>query len=231
MPWRPSPRWSVSARRPRRSIGASPRSALLRVAFPVSVFRGTARAGNAGVSGAGLVRSVGFGASRRGSERSHGRMARAHEVDRVGHAFGLARSTAGARAFRFVCTSLSERDHAAGAVAALRSFAPGPDLEASVQTGLLRLTEDRREAYRQVREIQAAPSLSAPGLAGDAVLSALSGAVYAALLDPDILLVAEDPALPTRHNYTLASSGPALFAPSDLILCRDDHRHPLPADS
>ncbi len=140
----------------------------------------------------------------------------------LGARSGALDQAAAARAFRAACESLSGQDHAGGAIAALRSFAPGPDLEEGVQSGLLRLADDRREAYRQVREIQGAPLLSAPDLAGDAVLRSLSGAVYAALLDPNVLLVAEDPGLPVRHKYTVTPSGPALFAPSELVLCRGD---------
>jgi len=137
----------------------------------------------------------------------------------LGTRAGSLDAAAGARAFRAVCVSLAAQDHAAGALAALRSFAPGAgDLEEAVKTGLLRLNDQRREAYRQVRKTLDAPLLSAQELTGDAVLPALTGAVYAALLDPNTLLVVEDPKCLARHRYTLTPGGQGIFAPTLLVV-------------
>jgi Ca-activated chloride channel family protein len=141
----------------------------------------------------------------------------------LGTRSGSLDSAAGGRAFRATCESLAAPDHAAGAMAALRSFASGAnDLEEAVRNGVLRLTGERGEAYRQVREIQGTPSLSTPGLAGRAVLAALSGAVYAALLHPLDLLVMEVRDLPARHKFTLGMRGPVIFAPTNIVLQHED---------
>jgi VWFA-related protein len=136
----------------------------------------------------------------------------------LGMRSGVLDAAAGARAFRSVCESLAAPDHAAGALTALRSFAPGGgDLEEAVKTGLLRMDESRREAFQQIREFQGLPSLAAPGLKGDAVMAALSGAVYAALLDPGLLLVTDDPKLVARHAFAAAPGRQGLFADTALV--------------
>jgi len=83
---------------------------------------------------------------------------------------------------------------------------------------LLRLNGVRREAFESVKKLQNVPRLAALGDPPDAVatLAALSGAVYAAVLDPAYLLVAEDPQLLTKHNFL--GTGGGLFEGSFLAV-------------
>jgi VWFA-related protein len=91
------------------------------------------------------------------------------------------------------------------------------DLDEALPSRLLRLSGARREAFERVKELQDVPSFHSLGNPPDArkTLAALSGAVYAALLDPQYLLVAVDHRLLAKHNFLPAHSG--LFADSGLI--------------
>jgi len=85
----------------------------------------------------------------------------------------------------------------------------------------LRLSGTRREAFERVKDLQHVPtlrSLENPPEARKA-LAALSGLVYAAVLDPQYLLVAEDHLLLAKHNFLGSPSdkSPSLFADSSLI--------------
>jgi VWFA-related protein len=105
---------------------------------------------------------------------------------------------ASARAFGRVCRDLTAPDHAAKAIAVLRDLAGGgADLDEAVVNSLLRLSGPGRAAFDRVRELQAAPRLGASADVG----TALNGIVYGAMLDPDALLVNEDPGLLRRHTF------------------------------
>ncbi len=139
-----------------------------------------------------------------------------------------------ASAFRRVSEGLASPDHSARALAILRETvalaaprgAPsaGPstlDLDEAVPSGLLRLNGVRREAFDRVKELQQAPRIES--LAGSPdparTAAALSGLVYAALLDPQQLLVSEDPQLLSKHRF-LVDSGVTrlpLFPRSELV--------------
>jgi len=71
-----------------------------------------------------------------------------------------------------------------------------------------------------VKKLQNVPRLSSVGAPPDAArtLAALAGAVYAAVLDPAYLLVAEDPRLLSKHNYAAAGN---LFERSSLVISSD----------
>ena len=62
-------------------------------------------------------------------------------------------------------------------------------------TGSLRLDAPRRAAFERVRELQAAPRLEALGRLPirPGTLSALAGLVYGAVVNPEGLLISEDP--------------------------------------
>src|SRR6185312_6396681 len=102
------------------------------------------------------------------------------------------------------------------AIEILRAMAGGAaDLDEAVPGQLLRLSGARLEAFEAVKRLQNVPSFA--GLNGDATLTALSGSVYGALLDPSYLLVAEDPQLLSKHNFiTVENSQETIFGRSQL---------------
>jgi len=129
---------------------------------------------------------------------------------------GSLTSAESAQAFRNVCAGLAASDHSTKAVAALREMLNGKvqgDVRESVASGLLRLTPDRRVAFDRVLELLNVPKLDPPG-DGPKTAAALSGLVYAATLDPDGLLVNEDPRLLTKHQFAGRED---LFAPAKLV--------------
>ncbi len=117
-----------------------------------------------------------------------------------------------ARAFRQASLDLSGDAHATQAVALLRQLAGSGDLEDAVAENLLQLDEEQCARFDRALEL-----LHAPGLAGAQpgdVPAALSALVYAAALDPGLLVLNEDPGLLRRHRHA-TSDGP-LFAPAAL---------------
>jgi Ca-activated chloride channel family protein len=168
-------------------------------------------------------------AARPAPERSAGRNAERNEVMGEWHSLvelivlgtesGALDRSRGARVFRHVCTDLAAADHSAKALALLREMAGrGEDLDDAVPRNLLRLSGERRADFDRVRELQMVPRLGTP-LDSEKTLPALGGLVYAALLHPDQLLVAEDPLLPGKHRF-VESAEPGrfcLFCPSDLV--------------
>lgn len=123
------------------------------------------------------------------------------------------------QAFQRVCATLRPPNPSAAALAALRAVAGGAtDLDEALVTRLLRLSGPRRDAFEALRALQDVPHLDTlpaePG--ASATLYALSGAVYAALLDPNYLLAAEDQQLLRKHRFVPAGDAPALFPPSAL---------------
>ncbi len=138
----------------------------------------------------------------------------------LGTKSGALDATQAAGAFRRVCEGLSLPDHSSKALAILietvvgasekGNAAGGPpalDLDEAVPSILLRLTGARREAFERVKELQQVPRLDS--LAGSTdptrTVAALTGLVYAALLDPQHLLVSEDPHLLTKHRFLVDS--------------------------
>lgn len=127
----------------------------------------------------------------------------------------------GARAFRQVCEGLQTQDPSAKAIEVLRALSGGAaNVDDALASHLLRLSGSRRAAFENVKKLQNVPRIGGPAEPADAArtLAALSGTVYAAVLDPAYLLVAEDPLLLSKHSFVPLSAGvqPALFAPSTL---------------
>jgi Ca-activated chloride channel family protein len=91
----------------------------------------------------------------------------------------------------------------------------------AVPAGLLKLSGARRSAYDRVMELQNVPRLDAAASAKDPAktVTALSGFVYAASLDPDALLITEDPQVLSRHQFFAAEnpSKRAVFSPASLM--------------
>jgi Ca-activated chloride channel family protein len=128
----------------------------------------------------------------------------------LGRKAGSLDAPAGVQAFRRVCEGLLADDYSAKAVALLRQIAGGnQDLDEAVASGLLRLTGTRRDAFDRVRELQNAPSLESLKGSPDPekTLAALTGLVYGVELDPESLLVNEDPGLLSKHQYVPDSCG------------------------
>jgi len=133
----------------------------------------------------------------------------------LGRRSGALDGAAAASAFRQACRSLTASDHAAKAIGILRSLLRvGGDLDEAVPVRLLRLSGARRAAFERVKELQSVPRLDEAHAA-----AALSGQVYAALLDPDNLMVAADPALLSKHRFIKEVEGkqPPVFFPTELM--------------
>jgi Ca-activated chloride channel family protein len=129
-------------------------------------------------------------------------------------------ASAGARAFRRVCEAMQARDYSAQAWAALREIAGGStNLHEAVPDKLLRLNGPRRAAFDRVLELQNVPRTD-PVPDPEKTLAALSGFVYAASLDPDGLLLNEDPLLLSKHQFLRAAPNekrPLLFSTAALV--------------
>jgi Ca-activated chloride channel family protein len=127
-----------------------------------------------------------------------------------------------ARAFRLICDSLRAPDHSAKALEALREIAGGGgDVDEGVPSYLLRVSGEHRAAFDRVKELQRVPRISSLSGSSDAAktVAALGGFVYAASLDPEGLLVNEDPHLLSKHKFFAAAPNdklPALFSSSTL---------------
>lgn len=119
---------------------------------------------------------------------------------------------AAARAFRQVTSTLAGDlagdAHATQAVALLRSLAGNGELEAAVATNLLRLDATARLRFDRALELLRAPRIAQAK--PTEVPAALSALVYAAALDPGLLVLNEDPELLRRHRY--ASDDGPLYA-------------------
>ena len=131
----------------------------------------------------------------------------------LGTAAGSLSADAAARDFRRACEALSAPDYSAQSLAVLRDIAGGADnLEEAVPASLLRLQGERRASFDRLKEIERTPPL-APA-SGERTLAALAGQVYAAVLDPDILLVSEDPLLAAKHAFLGDAAGAGVFSAS-----------------
>jgi Ca-activated chloride channel family protein len=130
----------------------------------------------------------------------------------------------GARWFRRACESLTANDYSAGALATLREMAGGgADLDEALAK-LLKLDGARREAFDQVRVLQQSARLDSLGAAPDPAkaMAALTGFLYAALLQPGQLLVMEEPGLAARHEFVRADSA-GLFPRTELVVGASTH--------
>lgn len=137
----------------------------------------------------------------------------------LGTKAGALNATQASQAFQQVCLNLRPPNPSAGALAALRSITGGAsDLDDALVSRILRLTGRRREAFEELRRLQDVPRLTSadPQAGSTATLHALSGVVYAAMLDPGYLLAAEDQQLLRKHRFTAGGSAPQLFPPSSL---------------
>jgi Ca-activated chloride channel family protein len=126
-----------------------------------------------------------------------------------GAAAGSLDAAASARAFRLVCDGMQAPDYSAKAWEALREMADGStDLRQAVPAKLLRLSGAQRAAFDRIMELQSVPRIDATSGSPDPekTLAALSGFVYAASLDPDGLLVNEDPLLLSKHQFVTVAS-------------------------
>jgi Ca-activated chloride channel family protein len=139
------------------------------------------------------------------------------ELIALGAEAGSLDGPASAAAFRRVSQALSARDFSAKAMAALRAIAQdGDDLDEAVCANLLRLDARRRTAFERVLMLQNVPRLETAAKAGDdrTTLAALTGQVYAFGMDPNGLLISEDPFLAARHDFT--GDGGSLFRAASL---------------
>jgi VWFA-related protein len=121
-------------------------------------------------------------------------------------------SAAAARAFLEASSDLSSDAHTAQALVLLRKLAGSEDPEDGVASNLLRLNAEGRARYDRVLELLHAPRMTEVQ-PGDVPVT-LSALVYAASLDPGLLVLNEDPGLLSRHRYS-SGSGP-LFARAEL---------------
>ena len=131
----------------------------------------------------------------------------------LGRKAGSLDDATGVRAFRHACEGLLADDYSTKAMAVLREIAgAGANLDDAVAVGLLRLSGPQRAAFERVRDLQGAPRLQALGGSPDpaATLAALAGLVYGAVVNPDSLLISEDPTLiRTSINTFPIPAGPA----------------------
>ncbi|HML18199.1 MAG TPA: VWA domain-containing protein [Bryobacteraceae bacterium] len=119
-----------------------------------------------------------------------------------GAAAGTLNPEQSARAFRDACVNLAVPEPSARALDLLRAMAGGADVDDALPARLLRLTGARRAGFDRVLELQKVPRIAAAKTPRE-MLEALTGNVYAASLDPDGLLVNEDPSLLSRHRFAV----------------------------
>jgi Ca-activated chloride channel homolog len=108
------------------------------------------------------------------------------------------------QAFRHACEGLLAADYSDQAVRVLREIAgSNSNLDDAVAESLLRLDGPRRAAFERVRELQGAPRLETLSGRSDpsGTLAALAGLVYGAVVNPESLLISEDPTLIRKHQY------------------------------
>jgi Ca-activated chloride channel family protein len=131
-----------------------------------------------------------------------------------GVAAGSLDSAQAARYFGIACARLALPDPSTATVQILREISGGAaDLDEAVPAGLLRLSGGRRAAYDRVIQLQNIPRLASLAKDPGQIVAALSGLVYAASLDPDGLLVNEDPKLVRKHRFTASP----LFSEAALV--------------
>ena len=131
----------------------------------------------------------------------------------LGSKAGTLNPSQAAGLFLRICNALAAPDHSVQALNLLRETVaiasgatigtPAIDLDEAIPGSLLKLNGQRREAFDRVRELQQAPRIASLTATTDPgkTAAALSGLVYAALLDPQQLLVSEDPSLLSKHRF------------------------------
>jgi len=122
----------------------------------------------------------------------------------LGRKSGSLDDAIGVRAFRHACQRLLAEDYSAKALEVLREISGvNPNLDEAVAESLLRLDAPRRAAFERVRELQGAPPLENLGPSPDPgrTLAALAGLVYGAVVNPESLLISEDPDLIRKHQF------------------------------
>ena len=127
----------------------------------------------------------------------------------MGRQAGSLDDQAAARAFRQLCDLSADHDYFSHVRKVLRELVGSrEDLDEAVAQ-FLRLSGPRRQAFDRVRELQKAPRLQslAKRPEPEVSLEALAGVVYGAFMNPDVLLVSEDPALLKKHQYVARSGG------------------------
>ncbi|MGJ5816398.1 VWA domain-containing protein [Paludibaculum fermentans] len=137
----------------------------------------------------------------------------------LGTKAGSLTASQASQAFQQLCEALRPANHSAAALAALRSLLGGAsDLDEALTVRFLHLAGRRREAFEEIRTLQDVPHFTAlsPEPGSSATLLALSGAVYATMLDPGYLLTAEDQQLLRKHRFITGGNAPRLFPPSSL---------------
>ena len=136
-----------------------------------------------------------------------------------------------AAAFHRICIDLALPDYSTRALAILHDIVSGVsasapaeasvDLDQAVPTRLLRLDGSHLDAFERVRELQQSPRIRSLSPSPDPArtAAALSGLVYAATLEPEHLLVSEDPKLLSKHRFVAEADGRALpmFPNSELF--------------
>ncbi len=123
-----------------------------------------------------------------------------------------------AAAFHRICVDLTAPDYSARALAILREIVSGPateasmDLDHAIPTRLLRLDGPHLDAFERARELQRSPRIDSLAKSPDPAktAAALSGLVYAATLEPEHLLVSEDPKLLSKHRFVVEADGRGL---------------------
>lgn len=143
----------------------------------------------------------------------------------MGAQAGSLSSVQTAQLFRQACEAMQSPNPSAKAIETLRAMTGGAaDLDEAVPTRLLKLNAARLDAFGNVKRLQGVPLFRTLGESPDAAkaAAALSGTVYAALLDPAYLLVAEDPHLVSKHTFVpLENPDPGIFARSWLAASSD----------
>ncbi len=123
------------------------------------------------------------------------------ELAVLGRQAGSISDSQAAQFFREACEFAGAPNPSARAIEIVRAMTGGAtDLDEAVPEHLLRLTGARLDAFAAIKRLQNVPSFAA-SLDNAATLAALSGSVYASLLDPAYLLVAEDSQLLSKHNF------------------------------
>ncbi len=143
------------------------------------------------------------------------------ELASLGVQSGAVSNQQAAQYFRQACEAMRAPDASARAIQILRAMAGGAaDLDAALANQLLRLSGQRLEAFETIKHVQSVPSFASleKNPTDAATLAALSGSVYAALLDPSYLLVAEDPQLLARHNFIPVDAQETIFGSSRLAV-------------
>lgn len=136
------------------------------------------------------------------------------ELTLLGVHSGAVDGTRAAKAFGLACRDLTGADHDVKALTILHSIAGTGNPDVAVPAGLLRLSGARLAAFERVKELQNVPHLEAAQAA-----AALSGNVYAALLDPGNLPVAADSELLRKHRFVKEAQGkrPPVFFATELV--------------